>query len=176
MDIQNDNKYLTLFEYIDIVKKAVELYHVNDDEQPIYDELILLYICHIFEDVYYNDADKLYLIDIYIINRIYNKLVLFITDENNKENIKDNKLWFEFWESSASEIIKCTTQTELNDLIKWFDSLEEIILNIVSNKKRFDYITKYNKKFTNILFHKYINVYLKYYIDFNNINIDNEDE
>lgn len=167
------HKYLTPYEYIDSVKKASTILHVDENDYPMLEEVILLYVCQLFEDIYYNAADDIYLIDVYIINRFYRKVIkLYLQTANNPKEDEWNKLW----ELSASKIIKYSTQQELNEITKWFVFTDDIILNILANNRRFDYITKYDKKFTNRLFHKYVNAYVKYYADFNNINTNEEED
>lgn len=167
------NKYLTLYDYIDSVKKALTILHVDKNDYPTLEEVVLLYVCQLFENIYYNVDHEIFLIDVYIINRFYKKAMkLYLQTANNPEEDEWNKLW----ELSASKIIKYSTQQELNEITKWFALTDDIILNIIANNRQFDYITKYDKKFTNRLFLKYVNAYVKYYADFNNINTNEEED
>ena len=165
------NHWRTFDEYIKDVKIALTKFHIDDNDYPNINEVVLMYVCQMFEDIYYNNYDNIYLIDVYIINRFYRKVLMLLSKGENASADEWNKLW----ELSASKIIKYSTQRELDELAKWFALTEDVVLSIISNGKRFDYITKYDKKLTNCLFNKYINTYINYYANFNNITTEEED-
>ena len=164
------NHWRTFDEYIKDVKIALTKFHIDDNDYPTINEVVLMYVCQMFEDIYYNNYDNIYLIDVYIINRFYRKVLVLLSKGENTSADEWNKLW----ELSASKIIKYSTQRELDELAKWFAFTEDVVLGIISNCKHFDYITKYDKKLTNCLFNKYINTYINYYANFNNITTEEE--
>lgn len=164
------DEYLSLFDYTSKIIDAFDKFHINEDNKPTPQEVILLYVCYMFEQIYYLH-DELYMIDIYIINRFYDSVV-HVLQQKDYEN---KNTWCNLWCKSSKNIIKYTTQQELETISKWFKQTEDIVLNIVASNKQFDYIIKYDKKLSIEVFNKYIKSYLKYYTELNNINIEEED-
>ena len=161
-------RILTLKEYSDNVNKSVELFHINDIDKPNEEELLLLYICHIFEYMYNNNDDALYITDVYIILRFYDKIINMLT-------YNDNVDWESFWMSSSTEVVAYVTDSELTRLTEYMTIYEDMILNIVSNDKNFGYITKYDKELSTLFYYKFIKSYIKLFAYINNISTDDEE-
>ena len=154
----------SLEEYTGCVIDAINKLHINEVNTPTLQELILLYVCQMLNN-YVDTTNDLYLIDIYIINRFYHNVMNILEQQNDIS-------WSDFWQDSSVKIIKYTTQQEIDEIAKWVNITEDVVLEIAANNKRFDYITQYDNKLSNKLFNKYIITYLEYYADFHNINKD----
>ena len=141
-----DKKIITFWEFLDNVLTAKKLFHVEDKNFPEAEELLLLYVCYMFETLYNIDYNELLLVDIAIINEAFQKIA---------ENISNEKFdWKTYWEETTKNIMTHTIQYDKEKLIELFRITEEIVLQIFTEKRSFEFIQKYDRKYNLQTFYK----------------------
>ena len=157
-----ENKTETFWVFLDNILTAKKLFHIEDNKFPEAEELLLVYVCYMFENLFNINYEELLLVDIVIINESFQQIIMNLSNENFD--------WNKFWEDTTKNIITHTVQYDTEKLCELFKITEEIVLRIFSEERSFEFIQKYDKKYNLQTFINYLNSYINIYGYLININ------